>query len=129
MAKRSFHGSVAHTALEILCGMGGQATVEVLRAAILSQFGSSGRFKQLVESPLLRRQYIRTIGTALAVTETGRAWLRGLESAVAERVPTMKPLRQLQTGPIRPGAMDFRDIPSLMGGVRVPYHGKAIEGS
>jgi hypothetical protein len=122
----SIRGSAAHTALKRLRELGGDATVEQLRRAILSEFRSNGRFQQLVQTPLERRMLILVTGEQVRLTPQGRSWLLRMEPGAKEHDFTVKNAYKPQPwGQNRTGALDYQSKPSLMAGQSVPYrHGR-----
>ncbi len=133
-------GSAAYQALEQLIVNGGMATRAQLSTALLSHFRSASRFEQLVVEPLVDNKMAREVGDdAIEITLAGRAHVdasilapapakKSSKPVPARSAPEFKPLRPehyARVQEMRPGSLDYRKYPSLMGGVRVPYRSKS----
>ncbi len=132
-------GSAAYQALEQMILAGGSATRTQLASGLLSHFRSASRFEQLVVEPLVDNRMARWRSEdELEITLAGRAHV---DAALAEPIPPKKsgkpvpprtapefkplrPERYALMQETRPGALDYRKYPSLMGGERVPYRGQ-----
>lgn len=129
-------GSAAYNALDQLVQLGGSATFGQLTGAVLSYFRSARRFNELAIEPLVRAKLVRLIDRdEVRITAAGLAFIRPVDrsvtttSAIAgiKEPPPFKPLSSRHFASMavrREGADDFRQYPSLMGGVRVPYRGQ-----
>lgn len=130
------NGSAAHNALVQLEALGGSASISQLSGALQSRFRSASRFDELVIEPLVRFQFIHYFDAEIVITRAGRAFLqpanepqmRDVTVAGPVQAPAFKPLTPQYfagRGLRRPGADDYRNYPSLMGGERVPYRNKS----
>lgn len=132
-------GSSAFVALEQLVARGGRATYAQIAPAMAVNFRSTTRFEQLVIEPLILNAMARRLPFGeFEITEAGRAHVTFNDSTVPPPrdqagivPPPVRPeFRPLQPGRLvsspdtRPGALDYRRYPSLMGDTRVPYRGK-----
>ena len=128
-------GSAAATGLITLQGMGGMAMVSAwLRAK--GWRASLALFHSDVVDRLVRAQLVVVEGQRLIITDAGYKYLGitvGGNADAPAAAPTgpryAAPKRTLDVGRhrparvIRPGSMDYRDIPSRMGDELVPYRG------
>lgn len=119
---------------------GGSATRAQLASALMSHFRSASRFDQLVVEPLVDNRMARWRGEdELEITLAGRAHVdaevkapvapkkssKPVPPRAAAEFKPLRPERYALMQETRPGALDYRKYPSLMGGERVPYRGKA----
>jgi hypothetical protein len=121
--------SAGFKVLSRLYDLGGVAFVEQLTEVLCVDFRSAKCFEQIVVIPLTMRGLI-TLGktNVMRATAEGRLLIdayrrtitgpRVLRSDAGQLDP-----RHCQFGDTRPGALDYRDIPSLMSGRRVPFRG------
>jgi hypothetical protein len=128
-------GSRAYLALVELHKAGGQVeAADFMKAA--GWTASPGRFDQMVVKPLERFRLVFRRGTLLVLSDGGLAFL-GAAGAVPMPEPVvtpaagtyvMRPLaaRNMPRLPVmRPGALDYREIPSRMGDLCIPHGEKA----
>jgi len=128
--------SSAYWALARLYALGGKATVPQLISCVRDGTRNRKRFGQQVEQPLLVHKFMTIKGDAVAITALGRKFVEACdklakaEAAVQVPVevkppkPALNLSKHFAGGPRRDGAMDYRDIPSLMGETRVPFRGE-----
>lgn len=131
-------GSAAFIALEQMIARGGKSTYAQIAPALAVNFRSITRFEQLVIEPLMLNLMMRRLPNGeFEITDTGRAHVatdgtskpkKPTDGIVppAER-PEFRPLqsgRFVSSPDTRPGALDYRQYPSLMGDERVPYRDK-----
>lgn len=127
-------GSSPHICLSALNNIGGTASMQALMK-VRNWNGPAARFRLDVVDRLALAGLIAIVGEQCAVTPAGRAYL-GIKqvqidgpAAVAagpRYVAQMRPLniaRHYPVGMIRPGSLDYRDIPSKIGHERVAYRG------
>jgi hypothetical protein len=120
----------------------GKATVTQLTEALWSEFRSAPRFHQIAAKPLTLRGLARLVkrktGECLEITKEGRLMVENYKSllpgprTVAAQPAALNVNKYLQWGQGRPGALDYRSFPSVMGGERVPFakdNGMNDEGS
>lgn len=111
--------------------LGGKATIAQLIETLWTEFRSTPRFHQIATKPLAERglAMLRTTkkSESLEITPEG--------SLLVQRYTSMLPRRRegslssgelnvqkhLRWGDTRPGALDYRSKPSMMGGERVPF--------
>ncbi len=132
-------GSSAFIALEQMIARGGKATYAQITPAMSVSFRSMTRFEHLVIEPLILNSMARRLPSGeFEITEAGRAHITAGEaikpnkSSAADLVPPavrpefrpLQPGRFVSSPDTRPGALDYRKYPSLMGEERVPYRGK-----
>lgn len=124
-------GSWAHQALAALHKAGGRATVVEWMKAV-GWPAPTGRFNREVTSRLLEFRLIEQDRLHLVLADAGLRFLGVLEAAPVEEpviapapyAPPARPLSQLHRPRVRvmrPGAFDYRDIPSLHFGTEVPF--------
>jgi len=134
MAKHALprRGSAAANALVTLDGAGGALTIDRWRT-IIGWKGSRPQFDQNVVDCLIRAGLVSLAAGQIALSNAGRKFvgLKGLP--ISDEPPQLagpryqapaRPLNLAQHRPPqvrRPGSMDFRDHPSVMGGVRYDY--------
>lgn len=116
--------------------MGGTATVAQLTETLWTEFRSVPRFHQVATTPLSMRGWVQLKkgkgGEKLVITKEGRLMVENYQSLLPrprEAEVKMKPLNpaNLRWGGMRPGALDYREMPSLMAGERVPFRGSKEE--
>lgn len=131
--------TAAYRALAHLYALGGKANANQLASVSLAEFSSPKRFDKHVAAALLNFKMVRVTGDLFTITHLGRQFIASGD-AIAQnpaayigklappRVPSeFKPLNPaIYTLAIsgREGAMDYRQIPSLMAGQRVAFRGK-----
>ena len=112
--------------------LGGKAPVSQLIESLWTEFRSTERFERLVTVPLLERGLVKRAvkrkGDVLSITLEGSLMVRRYQASLpapkAQPVPATGALdvkKFLSWGQSRPGALDYREMPSLMGGERVPF--------
>ena len=116
---------------------GGKRSLEALASQMWTGFQSAPRFHQVAVGPLCERGLARMIkdkqGQYLVITAEGRLMVmryKMQQPAVTEAYkPGFKPLNTAKHGYTerRPGAHDYRKLPSVMGCERVPFHGQPDE--
>jgi len=124
-------GSRAHSVLVYLQAAKGEATQPVL-ARVVAWLGSPRSFDEDVLGPLVREGFVSKRGGDVLLSSHGRLFL----NPPAPQDPTsivlvtgryVAPQRPLSThnrprlATMRPGALDYRDIPSVCAAQRVPY--------
>lgn len=125
--------SRAYFALQQLHNYGGTVIVQEWIVAVGWQ-ATMGVFDRQVIGPLLQHGLIVKRGVDLVITGRGKAYI-GAADPVPEPVITpgtyVPPMRALaakympRLAVIRPGALDYRDIPSRMGDLLIPHGAKA----
>lgn len=130
--------SAAHDALVRLVELGGRATLKQLKQT----YTVGANFHQIVVAKLTAYDYADFNGDSFKVTEKGKKYVaefweqkdgkveQTTEGKVAlPRMPT--PFKPLSTAPpaapYRPGAFEYREIPSLMGDTRKLPSGEIIK--
>lgn len=135
MARQSVlrRGTAAFLALEKIHAAGGKATLTSLKSMVPVSSGWDSRFRATVTEPLVRHGYVREETNLLRLTFAGRRFMDSLAPITPAPAPAnvaapyRAPFRQLSPACLalliegRPGSLDYRNIPSLMGGERVPY--------
>jgi hypothetical protein len=116
--------------------LGGSATVGQLTEALWAEFRSAPRFHQIAAKPLTLRGLAQLTkdkaGERLAITREGRLTVENYKSLlpthreVVASEGSLDPKKHLRFGEGRPGALDYRNIPSVMGDQRVPF---AVDGA
>lgn len=132
-------GCSAYVALEQMIARGGKATYAQITPAMSVNFRSITSFEQLVIEPLILNSMARRLPSGeFEITDAGRAHVTVGESikpnkpsgagivppAVRPEFRPLQPGRFVSSPDTRPGALDYRQYPSLMGDERVPYRGK-----
>jgi hypothetical protein len=88
------------------------------------------QFEQEVVNALCGAGLARIVRNGIEITKDGLRFAEGPEPAEVKYIGELaaprtaivnRPLRSRSAMVLRPGAMDYRDIPSMMGGVQVPY--------
>lgn len=140
MANRSLprRGSAAANALVTLDGAGGKLTLSSWRT-IIGWKGSGLQFDQNVVNRLLRAGLITIAGYQVVIAPAGHRFI-GLEGEEAIGKPAQPagprytpPIRALDLGRYRPpqvrrpGSMDYRNYPSVMGGRAYAYRSEAVD--
>lgn len=122
--------SAAFKVLSRLYDLEGTAFISQLTEVLWAEYRSPTRFAQLVTKPLTLRGLVAAGQRgAMMMTDEGRLLVETYRRSVAapRTVPmNTKPLdlsKHMRWGETRPGALDYRKAPSLMGGVYVPYGG------
>jgi hypothetical protein len=129
--------SQGYRALEQLHKLGGEAHITTWMKAA-GWTGSIAVFDREIVGALLRFQVVTRPGAQLVLTDSGREHL-GVGAAAPAPAPTqdipltryVAPMRPLSAKhrpgvrPMRPGALDYRDIPSRMGDKLIPHGAKA----
>lgn len=128
LARPPRRGTPAFDALERVHALGGNASIPQLLAAVSSHFRSPARLDKLAIQPLTRIGYITRMKSGIQITAAGQAFIDSSvmkASTASLPAPVVRRMRSMSVFAVieerRPGALDYRDIPSLMGGVRVPY--------
>lgn len=123
-------GSGAYTALQHLQRMGGQASPTDLMTQLVWQ-GTLARFLQQIVKPLEReRLVLQSTSDLVTLTSRGATFLNPPNAAPAPSA-YVAPIRPLQTRPrpaalsLRPGATDYRSIPSRIGDQVIAHGEKA----
>lgn len=126
-AKGPIKGSGAHLALVHLEKMGGAASVANLMLQLIWT-DTPGQFRRLVLGPLDRREFVRLQDEQISLTTAGKKFLSPTVDAAALAAPAgsyVAPARPLSVRHrpvvLRPGAFDYRDIPSLYAGKPVAF--------
>ncbi|WP_136419956.1 hypothetical protein [Herbaspirillum sp. ST 5-3] len=111
--------------------LGGKATIAQLVDALWTEFRSTPRFHQIASKPLLERGLAhlakRKTGETLEITKEGRLLVERYQSLLPRprtgtaTPPALDVKKHLSFGQGRPGALDYRNMPSVMGGERVPF--------
>jgi hypothetical protein len=115
----------------------GKATIAQLVEALWTEFRSTPRFHQIAAKPLTLRGLARLVktktGERLEITKEGRLMVENYKSLLPREreaslpAGTLNVKKHLTWGEGRPGALDYRAMPSLMAGERVPYLGREKE--
>jgi len=121
--------SAGFKVLSRLYDLNGTAFISQLTDVLWVDFRSPKRFEQVVTVPLTMRGLV-TLGKidTMRIAPEGRllveTYRRTLSKPREVRIDT-GPLdpRYCRFGDTRPGALEYRDKPSLMGGKPVPYRG------
>lgn len=133
--------SPAHKAICRLVDLGGKANTTQLMQVLGAEYRSVDRFQMRVTDVLQQYRFVIVRDGRFFVTELGKQYVgqfieRQLPVAVPYTGQVAQP-RTLRPGelnmskymaalPIRPGAFDHQQIPSLMGGSTVIVNGKAV---
>lgn len=113
----------------------GRATGTQLRVELHQLVQAKPSLKRVVLDPLLKRGYIEEIGgSEYEITEAGSKAILSFPSKLPTP-PSSSPYTMSHANLAklyanvgsREGALDYRDIPSLMGGERVPFGRKRDE--
>lgn len=116
--------------------LGGRASVAQLMEALWTEFRSAPRFEQIVTRPLFERGLVKVThkgGERLIITNEGSLMVRQYQASIpVHRAQSMSSgaldaKKWMRWGEGRPGALDYREMPSLMGGERVPFRGEKEE--
>lgn len=113
---------------------GGKRSVDTLTAELWTDFRSPSRFHQIAGQPLIERGWAKLESTPkrgdfMVITPEGRLvaarYRMNQPTTAAAPASVFKPLKAAVFAyeERRPGSHDYRKMPSLMGGVRVPYKG------
>jgi hypothetical protein len=128
-------GTRAYLALVMLHKVGGQAdTADFMKAA--SWVDSARHFERVVVQPLEHFRLMFRRGGMLVLTDSGLAFLGAAGAVPMPEAPVtpsagayvMRPLsarNMPRMAVIRPGALDYREIPSRMGDLFIPHGAKA----
>lgn len=127
-------GSGAYTAPQHLQNMGGQAG----RADLMAQLvwgDTPGRFQRLIVGPLERMRLVLRRDNLVTLTSRGVTFLTPVDEAATPVPPGAyaAPFRPLRAShrpaafALRPGAADYRSIPSRIGEQLVAHGEKAAE--
>lgn len=108
---------------------GGTGAIDELMLSVPAYFRSEKRFMRMVATPLAKLQFARVLGQRIVLTPKGRDWVAGqygeAQDAPSERYRApVRPLnleKHMRMPVTRPGAFDYRNFPSLVGGERVPF--------
>jgi hypothetical protein len=129
--------SQGYRALEQLHKLGGEAHITTWMKAA-GWTGSIAMFDREIVGALLRFQVVTRPGAQLVLTDSGREHL-GVAPAASTPAPAMEPAPGIPVSryvaPVlplsakhrpgvrvmRPGAFDYRDIPSLQADQRIPF--------
>lgn len=122
--------SGAFKVLMLLAKLGGRASMMELMPALWSGHQSPLRFRQVAATPLQERGFIQKAKSdaVYELTAEGSLFVKRYDASIAQArmTPSMTsildPRRYLSRGPMRPGADDYRNCPSIVGDERVPYH-------
>lgn len=121
--------SPEYAAVVRLAQLGGKADVGQLMPAMWSGFRSVTRFDKRVGEPLIRAGLVvRHANGNYCLTDAGRVFARShaveVTLPIEQRRGNGSKVAALmrQAGTLRPGALDYRNHPSLMGGKQVPFH-------
>lgn len=120
--------SVGFKVLLRLRELGGKATIGDLLLVLWKESRELEYFKQTALGPLLDRRFVTTKGRFISMTAEGALYLEHhIKTTAAPRVTenmasTLNLQKHIRPIVGRPGAFDYRNIPSLMGGKRVPYY-------
>lgn len=105
--------------------LGGSASIADLLPAMRTTYQSAPRFMRLVAEPLKAHGFVTQMDGGLALTAKGGKFAQEQTvRMVATKIEAPKSkIAQLCSMPstLRPGALDYRDKPSIMGGQRVPF--------
>lgn len=120
-----------------LYNLGGKAPATALSEVLQPEFRSAARFSQVATYPLHERGLVRVAMRKgiewLTITNEGSLMVRRHIASLPEQrliAMPMKPLdvkKFMSWGQGRPGALDYRAIPSRMGDKRVPYVQEVVE--
>jgi len=124
-------GSRAHSVLVYLQAAKGEAAPAVL-ARVVAWLGSPRTFDEDVIGPLARDGFVSKRAAVIVLSERGSLFLnppapQDPESIVlvtGRYVPPQRPLsthNRPRIASMRPGALDYRDIPSVYASQRIPY--------
>lgn len=120
--------SAGFKVLSRLYDLNGKATVAQLSEVLWAEFRSKNRFWQIATVPLMSRGLAGAPNAAgsLTITPEGRLLVEAYRRTIT--APRVAPAdtgaldpRHCRFGDTRPGALDYRDKPSLMSGQRVPF--------
>lgn len=128
-------GSRAHSVLIYLQAANGEATPAVL-ARVVAWLNSPRSFDEEVIGPLVREDFVSKRGGSVVLSKRGVLLLNPPAPQEPEEVDVVKgryvaPQRPLSTknrprlASMRPGALDYREIPSRMGDQWVQHGQKA----
>jgi len=120
--------SAGFKVLSRLYDLNGTAFVAQLAQVLWAEFRTAKRFEQVVTVPLTMRGLV-TLGkrNVLHITAEGRLTIESYRRSMpTPRVAHLhgRPLdvaKHCRFEETRPGALEYRDKPSIMGGARVPY--------
>jgi hypothetical protein len=124
-------GSSPHLVLTALNNVGGEASIETLMK-VRNWNGRLPKFRDDILQHLVRCDLIELSGNWCVITNTGRKYLGikveeqgyiGIPAAprIVQKDRPLNLSRHFPPRPLRPGADDFRSVPSVMGGQRVAY--------
>lgn len=131
-------GSAAVNALVALDGAGGTLTLDSWRT-IIGWKGSRPQFDQNVVDRLQRAGLITLMNGQAGMSAAGCKFLGSEDVEIAEGPAQLagpryvSPIRALDLGRYRPpqvrrpGSMDYRNYPSVMGGRAYDYRNKAVD--
>ena len=128
-------GSRAHSVLIYLQAAKGEATQAFL-ARVVAWLGSPRSFDEEVIGPLVREDFVSKRGGSVVLSKRGSLLMNPPAPQEPEEVDVVKgryvaPQRPLSTQnrprlvTMRPGALDYRDIPSRMSGQLLQHGQKA----
>jgi hypothetical protein len=111
--------------------LGGKAPISSLMGELRPEFQTALRFDQVATDPLRKRGLVKVVmrndGDWLMITKEGSLMARQHVASLPEQrksVASPKPLdvkKFMSWGQTRPGALDYRAIPSRMGNERIPF--------
>lgn len=127
--------SAAFKVLMRLYERNGSVPVVELMDTLWSQYRTTDKFLRTVVQPLEERGLadFDTKTAIMTITSEGRlmveSYRRRLPATREQTKPVAvyNPAKHFNWGQTRPGALDYRKAPSLMGGERVPFHGSDEE--
>lgn len=128
-------GSRAHSVLAYLQAAKGEATQAAL-ARVVAWLGSPRSFDEEIIAPLVREEFVSKRGGSVVLSKRGALLLNPPAPKGPKEVDVVKgryvaPQRPLSTQnrprlvSMRPGALDYREIPSRMGDQWVQHGQKA----
>lgn len=126
--------SAGFKVLARLYDLGGTAFISQLIEVLWGGYRSPKQFAQVAAKPLTERGLV-VLGKRdkMRITPEGRLLVdsyRRMVPAPRTAVREFKPLnvaKHFNWGETRPGALDYRQAPSLMGGAQVPFFGSDEE--
>lgn len=126
-------GTPAFITLTRLHALGGSAAVTHLAAGLHGKFNSITRLDREVIRPLIDIGFIKSVKAGVSLTPAGREYVESdaaptssgyVKTKAVVQTVEVKSLdlsKHMRVEERRPGALDYRQVPSLIGGQRVPF--------
>jgi hypothetical protein len=117
----------AFAALARIQALGGSAFPAQLMSMGAANFSSHRRFDQLVLRPLVTLGFVTVAADAVRLTASGRDYLESRAASPALVVSPIPRFRHFVYEERRPGSFDYRMIPSMIAGRRVPFKCSSLD--